>query len=157
METNCVQQVKPLAARSAACFFTRAANSVRGKCSSDLLNRLATCTIGLPSCGQRLARLPARNCSPTSIIGGHSFYFRLQEPVLDKSDFDQTIDRRANLFQKSEELASDSRNRSWSSRKSSPRTLTMFCCRTGKRFTRASKVGASQTSARHGRKACAVV
>src|ERR1039457_4006499 len=87
METNCVQQVKPLAARSAACFFTRAANSVRGKCSSDLLNRLATCTIGLPSCGQRLARLPARNCSPTSIIGGHSFYFRLQEPVLDKSGF----------------------------------------------------------------------
>src|ERR1039457_896921 len=86
METNCVQQVKPLAARSAACFFTRAANSVRGKCSSDLLNRLATCTIGLPSCGQRLARLPARNCSPTSIIGGHSFYFRLQEPVLDTSD-----------------------------------------------------------------------
>jgi hypothetical protein len=30
---------------------------------------------------------PARNCSPTSIIGGHSLYFRLQEPVLDKGDF----------------------------------------------------------------------
>src|ERR1039458_1968925 len=30
---------------------------------------------------------PARNGSPTSIIGGHSSYFRLQEPVLDKSDF----------------------------------------------------------------------
>jgi len=30
---------------------------------------------------------PARNCSPTSIIGGHSSYFRLQEPVLDKGDF----------------------------------------------------------------------
>jgi len=29
---------------------------------------------------------PARNASPTSIIGGHSFYFRLQEPVLDKGD-----------------------------------------------------------------------
>src|ERR1035437_7725317 len=29
---------------------------------------------------------PARNGSPTSIIGGHSSYFRLQEPVLDKSD-----------------------------------------------------------------------
>ena len=28
---------------------------------------------------------PARNGSPTSIIGGHSSYFRLQEPVLDKS------------------------------------------------------------------------
>jgi hypothetical protein len=28
----------------------------------------------------------ARNGSPTSIIGGHSSYFRLQEPVLDKSD-----------------------------------------------------------------------
>ena len=27
-----------------------------------------------------------RNDSPTSIIGGHSFYFRLQEPVLDKSN-----------------------------------------------------------------------
>src|ERR1035441_7424680 len=42
--------------------------------------------IGLPSCGQRLARIPAGNCSPTSIIGGHSPYFRLQEPVLDNSD-----------------------------------------------------------------------
>ena len=51
------------------------------------MNRLATCTIGLPSCGQRSARLPPRNGSPTSIIGGHSFYFRLQEPVLDKSVF----------------------------------------------------------------------
>src|ERR1035437_9125300 len=30
---------------------------------------------------------PARNGSPTSIIGGHSSYFRLQEPVLDKSDY----------------------------------------------------------------------
>ena len=29
---------------------------------------------------------PPRNCSPTSIIGGHSLYFRLQEPVLDKGD-----------------------------------------------------------------------
>src|ERR1017187_3090673 len=29
---------------------------------------------------------PARSCSPTSIIGGRSSYFRLQEPVLDKSD-----------------------------------------------------------------------
>src|ERR1039457_4070885 len=29
---------------------------------------------------------PARNGSPTSIIEGHSSYFRLQEPVLDKSD-----------------------------------------------------------------------
>jgi hypothetical protein len=29
---------------------------------------------------------PARNGSPTSIIGGHSSYFRLQEPVLDKSE-----------------------------------------------------------------------
>jgi len=29
---------------------------------------------------------PARNCSPTSIIGGHSSYFRLQEPVLDKGE-----------------------------------------------------------------------
>jgi hypothetical protein len=29
---------------------------------------------------------PARNCSPTSIIGGHPFYFRLHEPVLDKGD-----------------------------------------------------------------------
>ena len=29
---------------------------------------------------------PARNRSPPSIIGGHSSYFRLQEPVLDKSD-----------------------------------------------------------------------
>jgi hypothetical protein len=29
---------------------------------------------------------PARNCSPTSIIGGHPSYFRVQEPVLDKSD-----------------------------------------------------------------------
>ena len=28
---------------------------------------------------------PARNCSPTSIIGGHPSYFRVQEPVLDKS------------------------------------------------------------------------
>src|ERR1039457_6394488 len=28
---------------------------------------------------------PARNGSPTSIIEGHSSYFRLQEPVLDKS------------------------------------------------------------------------
>jgi len=28
----------------------------------------------------------ARNGSPPSIIGGHSFYFRLQDPVLDKSD-----------------------------------------------------------------------
>jgi len=28
---------------------------------------------------------PPRNCSPTSIIRGHSSYFRLQEPVLDKS------------------------------------------------------------------------
>jgi hypothetical protein len=27
---------------------------------------------------------PARNCSPTSIIGGHSLYLRLKEPVLDK-------------------------------------------------------------------------
>ena len=27
----------------------------------------------------------ARNGSPPSIIGGHSFYFRLQDPVLDKS------------------------------------------------------------------------
>ena len=27
-----------------------------------------------------------RNGSPTSIIGGHLPYFRLQEPVLDKSD-----------------------------------------------------------------------
>jgi hypothetical protein len=35
---------------------------------------------------QRLARLPARNGSPPSIIGGHSPYFRLQEPVLDKSE-----------------------------------------------------------------------
>jgi hypothetical protein len=35
---------------------------------------------------QRLARLPARNCSPTSIIGGRFSYFRLQEPVLDKSE-----------------------------------------------------------------------
>src|ERR1039457_2966354 len=31
---------------------------------------------------------PARNGSPTSIIGGHSSYFRLQEPVLDKSDLE---------------------------------------------------------------------
>jgi hypothetical protein len=30
---------------------------------------------------------PARNGSPTSIIGGHSSYFRLQEPVLDKSEY----------------------------------------------------------------------
>src|ERR1039457_4020278 len=30
---------------------------------------------------------PARSCSPTSIIGGRSSYFRLQEPVLDKSGF----------------------------------------------------------------------
>jgi hypothetical protein len=29
---------------------------------------------------------PARNCSPTSIIGGRSSYFRPQEPVLDKGD-----------------------------------------------------------------------
>src|ERR1017187_2270591 len=29
---------------------------------------------------------PARNGPPTSIIGGHSSYFRLQEPVLDKSE-----------------------------------------------------------------------
>src|ERR1035437_11031153 len=28
---------------------------------------------------------PARNGSPPSIIGGHSSYFRTQEPVLDKS------------------------------------------------------------------------
>jgi hypothetical protein len=30
--------------------------------------------------------IPARNCSPTSIIGGHAPNFRLKEPVLDKSD-----------------------------------------------------------------------
>src|ERR1035441_5882254 len=48
----------------------------------------ANCTIGLPSCGQRLARLPVRNGSPTSIIGGPSPYFRLQEPVLDNSEMD---------------------------------------------------------------------
>ena len=35
METNGVQQVKPLASRSAACFLTRPANSVRGKCWSS--------------------------------------------------------------------------------------------------------------------------
>jgi len=29
---------------------------------------------------------PARICSPTSIIGGRSSYFRVQEPVLDNSD-----------------------------------------------------------------------
>jgi hypothetical protein len=33
-----------------------------------------------------LARIPARNGSPTSIIGGRSPYFRLQEAVLDNSD-----------------------------------------------------------------------
>jgi len=32
IDTNCVQQVDPLAARSPLCFFTTAANSVRGKC-----------------------------------------------------------------------------------------------------------------------------
>ena len=37
METNCVQQVKPLASRSAACFFTSAANSVRGKMLEQLI------------------------------------------------------------------------------------------------------------------------
>ena len=31
---------------------------------------------------------PGKECSPTSIIGGHSSYFRLQEPVLDKSDIE---------------------------------------------------------------------
>src|SRR6478672_10224714 len=35
MATNCVQQVKPLAPRSALCFLTREANSVRGKCWSS--------------------------------------------------------------------------------------------------------------------------
>jgi hypothetical protein len=34
---------------------------------------------------------PARNCSPTSIIGGHSPYFRLQKSVLDKSDPEVTV------------------------------------------------------------------
>jgi len=34
---------------------------------------------------------PARNGSPTSIIGGHSFYFRLQEPVLDKGGFAENL------------------------------------------------------------------
>jgi hypothetical protein len=29
---------------------------------------------------------PPRNCSPTSIIGGHSPNFRLQEPVWDKNE-----------------------------------------------------------------------
>jgi hypothetical protein len=29
---------------------------------------------------------PARNGSPTSIIGGHSPYFRVQVPVLDKGE-----------------------------------------------------------------------
>ena len=35
MATNCVQQANPLAACSPPCFFTRAANSVRGKCWSS--------------------------------------------------------------------------------------------------------------------------
>src|ERR1022692_1862418 len=30
-----------------------------------------------------IGEFPARSCSPTSIIGGRSSYFRLQEPVLD--------------------------------------------------------------------------
>ena len=34
------------------------------------------------ACGE----FPARNCSPTSIIGGHSLYFRLQKPVWDKGE-----------------------------------------------------------------------
>src|ERR1035441_2163061 len=34
-----------------------------------------------------IGEFPARSCSPTSIIGGLSSYFRLQEPVLDKSVF----------------------------------------------------------------------
>src|ERR1035438_4619759 len=33
--------------------------------------------------------VPARSGSPTSIIGGRSSYFRLQEPVLDKSEWEQ--------------------------------------------------------------------
>ena len=35
MATNCVQQAKPFAPRSASCLLTRAANSVRGKCWSS--------------------------------------------------------------------------------------------------------------------------
>src|SRR6516164_8698628 len=60
METNWVQQEKPFASRS-------------------------TCTIVLPSCGQ----CPARNGSPTLMIGGHTSYFRVQKPVLDRGGFGQ--------------------------------------------------------------------
>ena len=84
METNCVQQVKPLASRSTACFFTSAANSVRGKCWSTLIEQARDLYDGVALLWAAFGEFPARNCSPTSIIGGHSRCFRLQEPALDK-------------------------------------------------------------------------
>src|SRR5579871_1464417 len=78
METNCVQQVKPLASRSAVCgvLFYECGELGAGKMLEQLIEEACDLYDWIASCGQRLARLPARNCSPTSIIGGHSFYFR---------------------------------------------------------------------------------
>jgi hypothetical protein len=39
--------------------------------------------------------IPARNGSPTSIIGGHSSYFRLQVPVSEKGDCLYEIEARS--------------------------------------------------------------
>ena len=59
---------------------------------------------------QRLARLPARNGSPTSIIGGHSPYFRLQEPVLDNSEvLSNTKARNERLGKAKKKARTDSR------------------------------------------------
>jgi hypothetical protein len=60
IETSFVQHVNPLAARSPSCFFTNTANSARGKCWSSWLNRLAACTIVLPSWWVAFSQAPAK-------------------------------------------------------------------------------------------------
>ena len=66
---------------SLACWYSTSAPTPRSLAS---LTRLCQAqghlrcheVIGLPSCGQRVARVPARNGSPPSIIGWHSFLFQ---------------------------------------------------------------------------------
>ena len=41
---------------------------------------------------------PARNGSPTSIIGGHLPYFRLQTPILDKSDLKSLLSKTGQTY-----------------------------------------------------------
>ena len=87
METNWVQQLKPVAARSAPCFATNPANSVRGKCCEQLIEQARHLYHDLALLGNVCGEVPAKGSIRSRlIIKGLFIYPRSVSPVWERSD-----------------------------------------------------------------------